>query len=90
MMIGVGNVGEFLGRREDADTFITRDGGLSWSMVAPGNWMWEYGDQGSIIVIVKAFEPSTSVRYSLDEGNTWKEYSFETEMMVVVAAAGCD
>jgi hypothetical protein len=82
MMLATGNVGEFLGRKDEADTFITRDGGLSWNMVATGNWMWEYGDQGSIIVIVKQGESTNSVRYSLDEGASWKEYKFGADMIV--------
>ncbi|EME89230.1 uncharacterized protein MYCFIDRAFT_55669 [Pseudocercospora fijiensis CIRAD86] len=82
LMIGTGNVGEYLEYKKDADTFITRDGGLSWEVIAKGNWMWEYGDQGSIIVIVKENEVTDRVRYSLDEGQTWKEYRFGKEMTV--------
>lgn len=82
LMLGTGNVGEFLGPKEDAHTFITRDGGIRWHMVAEGNWMWEYGDQGSIIVIVKEDVPTGEVRYSLDEGQTWQTYDFGETMVV--------
>ena len=82
-MIATGNVGEYLGYKKDADTFVTRDGGLSWTMVAPGNWMWEYGDQGSIIVIVKEDMPTTQVLYSLNEGIDWASYEFSSEEMLV-------
>ncbi|KAI5369474.1 Putative WD40/YVTN repeat-like-containing domain superfamily, sortilin, Sialidase superfamily [Septoria linicola] len=82
LMIGTGNVGEFLGSKDAADTFITRDGGITWHMIAEGNWMWEYGDQGSIIVIVKEDEPTGKVMYSLDEGKTWTDYDFGETMVV--------
>ncbi|EME49785.1 hypothetical protein DOTSEDRAFT_68531 [Dothistroma septosporum NZE10] len=82
LMIGTGNVGEFLDYKKNADTFITRDGGLTWAFAAPGNWMWEYGDQGSIIVIVKEDEPTDTIRYTLDEGSVWHEHRFGEEMIV--------
>ncbi|OQO04227.1 hypothetical protein B0A48_10838 [Cryoendolithus antarcticus] len=83
LMLGIGNVGEFLGYKKDADTFITRDGGINWNMVNTGTWMWEYGDQGSIIVIVKKGEPVKEVQYTLDEGITWIPFQFSKDPMVV-------
>ncbi|KAL6720769.1 vacuolar protein sorting/targeting protein PEP1 [Lecanora helva] len=76
LMMGVGNVGEYLGRKGEADTFITRDGGVEWHSVMKGNYMWEYGDQGSIIVIVKEDTAIRSVFYTLNEGIDWIEYPF--------------
>ena len=76
LMMGVGNVGQYLGRKPEADTFITRDGGVEWHAVMKGNYMWEYGDQGSIIVIVKEDVATRSVFYTLNEGIDWVEYPF--------------
>ncbi|KAK4540808.1 hypothetical protein LTR36_008885 [Oleoguttula mirabilis] len=83
LMIGTGNVGEFLTPKKEADTFATRDGGVTWTQIAEGNWMWEFGDQGSILVIVKDDEPVTNVLYSLDEGSTWTSYTFSDKPMMV-------
>ena len=83
LMMAVGNVGEYLGYKKDADTFITDDGGLTWEMVNEGTWMWEYGDQGSIITIVKKGEAVKEVQYSLDEGKNWIPYTFSEEPMIV-------
>jgi len=83
LMMATGNVGEFLKPRNEADTFITRNGGVSWAWAAPGSWMWEYGDQGSIIAIVKEDEPTKSIMYTLNEGENWIRYDFsETEMLI--------
>ena len=41
-----------------------------------GVYMWEYGDQGTILVLVNAVENTDVLYYSLDEGQTWKEYKF--------------
>ena len=76
LMLGVGNVGAELGSKEDADTFITRDGGVEWHSVRKGNYMWKYGDQGSIIVIVREDIPTKFVLYTLNEGEEWREYQF--------------
>ena len=85
LMMGVGNVGQYLGRKPDADTFITRDGGVEWHPVKKGNYMWEYGDQGSIIVIVEEDLPIRSVFFSLNEGIDWQEYVFADAGFIVTA-----
>ncbi|KAH0545085.1 hypothetical protein FGG08_000856 [Glutinoglossum americanum] len=83
LMMGVGNVGDHLTEMFGGNTYITRDGGISWHEVKNGTYMWEYGDQGSIIVIVEESTPTNQVYYTLDEGATWKPYQFAEEMMTV-------
>lgn len=83
LMMGVGNVGEHLTRKADGDTFITRDGGVTWQAVKKGNFRWEYGDQGSILVIVQENVATKVVYYSLDEGINWTEYAFSDSEMTV-------
>lgn len=78
LMIAVGNVGAQLDRKDGdtTDTFITTDAGITWQSVRKGSYMWEYGDQGSIIVIVEERRPTRSILYTLDEGKTWTEFEF--------------
>jgi photosystem II stability/assembly factor-like uncharacterized protein len=76
LMMGLGNVGESLTRREESDTFLSSDGGISWKCLRKGQFLWEYGDQGSILLIVEESKPTKIAHYSLDEGETWKEYPF--------------
>ncbi|KKY25984.1 putative vacuolar protein sorting protein [Phaeomoniella chlamydospora] len=83
LMLAVGNVGEYLHEMKDdsTHTFITRDAGITWKAVKKGVYLWEYGDQGSLVVIVEKHLPTKVVYYSLDEGETWTEYQFsEIEM----------
>ncbi|KAF8468863.1 hypothetical protein BDZ91DRAFT_847692 [Kalaharituber pfeilii] len=82
LMIGVGNVGEYLTGKSDGNTYLTRDGGITWKEIKKGSYMWEYGDQGSIIVIVDENEPTDKVYYSLDEGGHWQEFKFGDKMKV--------
>ncbi|KAL1297584.1 hypothetical protein AAFC00_006147 [Neodothiora populina] len=83
LMMGVGNVGPNLGQYKEGDTFITRDGGVTWHEVFKGTYMWEYGDQGSIIVIVQESAAVNSVYYTVDEGDNWTEYQFSESKMLV-------
>ncbi|PWY66346.1 vacuolar protein sorting/targeting protein 10 [Aspergillus heteromorphus CBS 117.55] len=83
LMMGVGNVGDHLGPEDEVDTFITQDAGFTWKSVKKGRYMWEFGDAGSVIVIVPESKPTKVLYYSLDEGNTWEEFSFsDVEMQI--------
>ena len=85
LMLAVGNVGEHLKPREgdDTHTFITRDGGITWAAIRKGSYLWEYGDQGSIILICEQAKPTQVVYYTLDEGKTWVEYKFSDIDMII-------
>ncbi|OCK77613.1 vacuolar protein sorting/targeting protein 10 [Lepidopterella palustris CBS 459.81] len=85
LMMGVGNVGEFLGPYNDGDTFLTNDGGITWMEIMKGTYMWEYGDQGSVIVIVRKGEDTNHVYYSRDNGKTWDQYQFSDHAMRIDA-----
>ena len=78
LMLGTGNVGEYLDANQ-IDTFMTADGGISWKSAKKGKYMWEFGDQGSIVVIVKERSKTNIIHYTLDEGDTWKDYKFSEE-----------
>lgn len=83
LMVGVGNVGEFLVEYNEGNTFLTKDGGITWKHVMKGTYMWEYGDQGSVIVLVEKDTPTNAVFYSLDEGETWSRKEFSGTQMLV-------
>lgn len=84
MVIGVGNVGNSLGEYMDGNTFLTRDGGHSWKEILHGPHQYDFGDHGSIILLVKDDErPTDHVIYSLDHGNTFKQFEFSKEEVIV-------
>lgn len=89
LMFGIGNVGPILGDIKEADTFMTSDGGITWRNVKKGHWTWQYGDQGSIIVLVERATHGSKattdmVSYSIDEGNTWTDYKFSEDKVTVL------
>jgi hypothetical protein len=85
LMLGVGNVGSELGTFGEANTYMTSDAGLTWSEVKKGSYAWEFGDQGSVIVIVRRGEDTDHVYYSLDSGGKWDLYKFSDRSIRVDA-----
>src|SRR5258708_2077606 len=73
-MMAVGNVGKYLADYKDSDTFLTRDGGFIWEEIHKDAHMYEFGDSGSVLVLVNDEGPTDRVLYSTDEGLSWKEY----------------
>eukprot|EP01126_Amoeba_proteus_P037283 TRINITY_DN3842_c0_g2_i1.p1 TRINITY_DN3842_c0_g2~~TRINITY_DN3842_c0_g2_i1.p1 ORF type:complete len:433 (+),score=94.80 TRINITY_DN3842_c0_g2_i1:1162-2460(+) len=72
-IIGSGNIGRGLEEREDlVGLYFSRDGGVRWSEVRKGRWIYEVGDHGSIIVALHLGNITNSLIYSNDEGVSWK------------------
>lgn len=68
--MGVGSVGATLEGYKESDTLST-DAGLMWKMAMKGPNKYQYGDSGSILVIVEDEDMTDHVKYSLDLGKTW-------------------
>ncbi|CAG8597060.1 17638_t:CDS:10 [Cetraspora pellucida] len=84
LMIGVGNVGDYLSPYLDGDTFLTRDAGVTWTEVKKGAYMYGFGGQGSILVLVDDEAPTKHILYSFNEGKTWTEHEFTTDKPIKV------
>ncbi|GAA5963481.1 hypothetical protein JCM3765_006251 [Sporobolomyces pararoseus] len=82
LMLAVGNVGQHLLPYSDSDTFLTRDGGFTWQEVKKDAHVWEYGDQGSILLLANDEDLTNYVSYTLDEGLSWKDYDFGIKIRV--------
>jgi hypothetical protein len=75
LVMGVGSVGEYLESYEDSDTFLSIDGGESWTMVSKGARKYEFGDQGVLLVTIDDEELTDEISYSTDIGQTWQTYN---------------
>lgn len=85
LMFAWGNVGEYLGPAEEADTYMTTDAGISWKQVKKGRWRWQLGDQGSLIVLAPMDQKTDSIVYTVDEGETWLPFKFLSDKQEQVA-----
>ncbi|KAF9236110.1 hypothetical protein BU15DRAFT_64296 [Melanogaster broomeanus] len=81
VVMAVGNVGEVLAPYTESDTFLSRDGGFTWEEVHKDAHLWEFGDSGSIIVIVNDEEPTDHVLFTTDEGISWRQYQFSNDKL---------
>ncbi|KAF8523369.1 Oligoxyloglucan reducing end-specific cellobiohydrolase [Hysterangium stoloniferum] len=72
-VIGVGSVGDRLLPYEECDTFLSTDAGVTWKMIHKNAHKYEFGDQGSIMVIVDDEEYTDNISYSYDSGTTWQD-----------------
>ena len=79
--MAVGNVGEKLAPYTDSDTYLSRDAGFTWEEIHKDAHMWEFGDSGSILVMVNDEQPTKFVLFSVDEGLNWREYQFSDHPM---------
>ncbi|KAJ1509898.1 vacuolar protein sorting/targeting protein PEP1 [Coelomomyces lativittatus] len=71
LLLGVGHVQPTLGAFKDANTYLTRDAGQTWFEIFKGPHQFEFGDHGSVIVLVHAFQPTHQLLYSFDDGRSF-------------------
>jgi len=76
MMVGIGNVGKYLEKYKDSDTFLTRDAGKTWVEIHKDAHLYEFGDYGGILILVNDEVPTNFLEFSVDQGNTFTKYQF--------------
>ena len=70
-VMGVGSIGDYLKDYEDCDTFLSTDNGVTWKMIRMDAHKYEFGDSGSILVVVNDEESTDEIHYSTDLGKSW-------------------
>ncbi|CDR95451.1 sortilin, putative [Babesia bigemina] len=76
LVLATGNVGDRL--RFDpsqVNTFLSRDGGLTWTEAHKGAFIYEFGDYGGLIVMAQDQKKTKEVIFSWNEGATWFDFS---------------
>ena len=75
VILASANVGQSL--QHKTSVFLSADAGLSWHQVLRGNYYYNLGDHGGVIVSVKYIktEGATNIlEYSMDEAFTWHQH----------------
>uniref|UniRef100_A0A7S0AB98 VPS10 domain-containing protein n=1 Tax=Pyrodinium bahamense TaxID=73915 RepID=A0A7S0AB98_9DINO len=76
IIMGTGNVGPYLRFEQDqTNTYLSRDGGLTWAEVHKGAFIYEYGDHGGLVLMADDIKKTKQVVFSWNEGQSW--YDFE-------------
>jgi len=82
IIMGTGNVGPYLRFEQDqVNTFISRDGGLTWLEAHKGAFIYEYGDHGGLVVMADDIAKTKLVVFSWNEGLSW--YDFELSSLPI-------
>ena len=82
--MGVGNLGKQLSfNEEELNTYLSRDGGMTWIEVKKGPYIMEFGDHGSVIVMSPMFKPTRELYFTFDEGKTWDTVLISDSMVDV-------
>lgn len=59
IVMGVGNVGDYLLPYDQCDTFLSRDGGITWTMAKTGANLYEIGSGGGVLVLMNDEEAAS-------------------------------
>jgi len=59
-------------KADEVNTYLSRDGGLTWSEIAKGSHTYEIGDHGSLLLMASNQHAVTEVMLSWNEGLTWE------------------
>jgi hypothetical protein len=88
IIMGTGNVGNTLRfEPEETNTFLSRDGGLTWMEAHKGAFIYEFGDHGGLIVMADDLKKTTEVLFTWNEGQSWYDFkvsktSFEVDNII--------
>eukprot|EP00731_Ephydatia_muelleri_P020374 Em0013g101a len=76
LIVAHGSLGAQLS--SDPDVYISRNGGITWSQTLSNSWGLNYLDHGGLLVAARDYHqaPSTVLKYSVDEGLHWQDYTF--------------
>ena len=84
IMLGTGNVGSHLSAsRQDANTFLSKDGGLTWKEIRKGAYIYEVGDHGGLLVMADDLRKTRNLIYTWNEGLDWEQVKISEEFIEV-------
>lgn len=82
IIVGIGNVGKFLKFDDKVNTYISRDGGLTWFEVIKGPHIVEFGDHGGLILLAPLYKTTDHILYSWNYGINWEAVKLPKKMLV--------
>jgi len=84
IVIGTGNLGSTLTQNQvEKALYISHDGGLTFKSTHSGNYIYDIGDHGALIIAAKMNEPTNEVEFTWDQGTTWDKVKLSEEKMMI-------
>lgn len=82
LVIATGNHGAYLDE-ERASTYLSNNGGLTWTRVANGSHIYQIGDQGGLIVMARDDMAVDHVMFSWNHGVSWRNMTISEKPVFV-------
>ncbi|KAF4748383.1 Sorl1p, partial [Perkinsus olseni] len=84
LIMGTGNVGPYLRfEKDEVNTYLSRDGGLTWIEAHKGAYIYEFGDHGGLVVMADDIQKTRQVVFSWNEGHSWYDFDVSEHSMAV-------
>ncbi|KAF4668158.1 Sorl1p [Perkinsus chesapeaki] len=84
LIMGTGNVGPYLRfEKDEVNTYLSRDGGLTWIEAHKGAYIYEFGDHGGLVVMADDIQKTRQVVFSWNEGHSWYDFDVSEHPMAV-------
>eukprot|EP01124_Arcella_intermedia_P018600 TRINITY_DN2561_c0_g1_i1.p1 TRINITY_DN2561_c0_g1~~TRINITY_DN2561_c0_g1_i1.p1 ORF type:complete len:742 (-),score=113.95 TRINITY_DN2561_c0_g1_i1:22-2247(-) len=81
LVMGTGSVSQYLNNHDEAvGLYISRDAGLTWKFVSNGRYTYEIGNRGALLIALINDRTTSTLKYSLDEGDNWSDCLFVEEL----------
>ncbi|KAF4702646.1 Sorl1p, partial [Perkinsus olseni] len=78
------NVGPYLRfEKDEVNTYLSRDGGLTWIEAHKGAYIYEFGDHGGLVVMADDIQKTRQVVFSWNEGHSWYDFDVSEHSMAV-------
>lgn len=84
VLVGSGNLGEFLGMQDKKGVYLSKDAGKTWKLVKEGNYKGAVGMYGSYLVLYELGVATNAVYVSIDDGAVWQMVQISTGDSVVI------
>lgn len=83
LVMGVGNVGKYLLPVGSCQTYLSRDAGRTWRKVSDHASVYEFGDEGGVLVLADNSAPTQEAMFSYDFGATWQKAIFADSPVLI-------
>ncbi|KAM5310926.1 sortilin-related receptor isoform 1-T6 [Glossophaga mutica] len=81
LIVATGSVGKNLASK--MNVYISSSAGARWREALPGPHYYAWGDHGGIIMAIAQGTETNELKYSTNEGETWKAFTFCTQPVFV-------
>ncbi|XP_078282958.1 sortilin-related receptor isoform X2 [Rhinoraja longicauda] len=81
LIIATGSIGKNLANK--LNVYVSSSAGARWREALKGSYFYSWADHGGILMAVLWLSPTNHVKYSTNEGETWKVITFSEENIII-------